>query len=278
MSDRLHGKVAVITGAASGIGEGTARRFVAEGACVVIADLQVSAGEALAAELGEAALFVRTDVTEESNIAAAVDAAVEQFGCLDVMFNNAGIMGAMGPIAKLRSDDVDITIAVNLRATLLGMKHAARVMIPRKQGVILSTSSPAGVMGGVGPHAYSATKAGIIGLTQSVAAELRPHGIRVNAVIPGAVVSAMTADLTAGGADDIDGARASLGRTALMGRPGTPEDIAAAALYLVSDDASFVTGIALPVDAGMTRAGGTAPFSTGRHEEPSSFLHAGLRG
>lgn len=278
MADRLDGRVAVITGGASGIGAGTARRFVAEGARVVIADLQEEAGRALAAELGGAAHFIRTDVGLEADLAAVVDAAVERYGQLDVMFNNAGIMGAMGPIAKLRAEDIDVTLTVNLRSVLLGMKHAARVMVPRRRGVILSTSSPAGVMGGVGPHAYSATKAGVIGLTQSVAAEMRPHGVRVNAIIPGAVVSAMTADLTAGGAEDLEGAVASLGLTALMGRPGRAEDIAAAALYLASDDASFVTGIALPVDAGMTRAGGNAPFSTGAYEEPSAVLHAGLRG
>jgi NAD(P)-dependent dehydrogenase (short-subunit alcohol dehydrogenase family) len=277
ISGRLEGRVAVVTGGGSGIGAGTVRRFVAEGARVVIADVQEDAGRQLAGELGESAFFVRTDVTSEHDVAVAVDTAVSRFGRLDVMFNNAGIMGAVGPIAKTRLSDVDLTFAVDLRGVLIGMKHAARVMMPQRSGVILSSSSPAGVMGGVGPHAYSAAKAGIIGLTQSVAAELRPHRIRVNAIIPGAVVSSMTADLVAGGAADLEGAERALTATALMDRPGTPEDIAGAALYLAGDDAAFVTGIALPVDAGMTRAGGSSPFASGAYAEPAGILEAGKR-
>jgi NAD(P)-dependent dehydrogenase (short-subunit alcohol dehydrogenase family) len=273
----LEGKVAVITGGGSGIGAGTARRFVAEGARVVIADVQIDAGQALADELGDNATAIRTDVTVEQDIAAAVDLAVHRFGRLDVMFNNAGIMGAVGSIAKTRISDVDLTLAVNLRSVVIGMKHAARVMIPQRSGVILTTSSPAAKIGGVGPHTYSATKAGVIGLTQSVAAELRPHGIRVNVIIPGAVVSAMTADVVAGGADDIAGAQKALARTALMSRPLRPADIAAAAVYLAGEDASFVTGIALPVDAGMIHAPGASPFATGRHSEPAAIVHAGGR-
>ncbi len=277
MTGLLEGKVAVITGGGSGIGAGTARRFVAEGARVVIADVQIDAGQALADELGDTAIAIRTDVTVEQDISDAVNLAVDRFGRLDVMFNNAGIMGAVGSIANTRISDVDLTLAVNLRSAVIGMKHAARVMISQGSGVILTTSSPAAKIGGVGPHAYSATKAGVIGLTQSVAAELRPHGIRVNVIIPGAVVSAMTADLVAGGADDIAGAQEALTRTALMGRPLCPADIAAAAVYLAGDDATFVTGIALPVDAGMIHAPGASPFATGRHSEPAAIMHAGGR-
>jgi NAD(P)-dependent dehydrogenase (short-subunit alcohol dehydrogenase family) len=277
MTGLLQGKVAVITGGGSGIGAGTARRFVAEGAKVVVADVQVDAAHVLAVELGDSAVAIRTDVTSEQDVSDAVDLAVQRFGRLDVMFNNAGVMGAIGSIAKTRISDVDMTIAVNLRSAVIGMKHAARVMITQGSGVILSTSSPAAIIGGVGPHTYSATKAGVIGLTQSVAAELRPHGIRVNVIIPGAVVSAMTADLVAGGADDLAGAHKALQRTALMDRPLRPADIAAAAVYLASDDASFVTGIALPVDAGMIHAPGTSPFATGRHSEPAGIVHAGGR-
>lgn len=276
-SGRLAGKVAVITGGGSGIGAGTARRFVAEGARVVIADVQVDAAHTLADELGNEATAIHTDVTDEDQVAAAIDRAIGRWGRLDVMFNNAGIMGAVGPIAKTRISDVDLTLAVNLRSAIIGMKHAARVMIPQGSGVILTTSSPAAKIGGVGPHAYSATKAGVIGLTQSVAAELRPHGIRANVIIPGAVVSAMTADLVGGGAHDLAGAHDALSRTALMGRPLRPDDIAAAAVYLASDDAAFVTGIALPVDAGMIHAPGASPFATGRHSEPAAILQAGGR-
>jgi NAD(P)-dependent dehydrogenase (short-subunit alcohol dehydrogenase family) len=277
MTGRLTGKVAVITGGAGGIGEGTARLFHAEGAAVVIADVQDGEGEALAEELGERALFVRADVTREEDVAALVDTAVERYGHLDVMFNNAGVMGALGPIDKTRLSDADITVAVDLRGVLCGMKHAARVMKPRRKGVIISTSSPAALLGGVGPHVYSAVKAGVIGLSNSVAAELRRYGVRVNVIVPGAVVSAMTAGVVAGGAGDLAGAEAALSSTAYMDRPLRPSDVAAGALFLAGDEAAFVTGVVLPVDAGMTGAGGPSPFASGRYEEPTALLEGGRR-
>ncbi len=180
-----------------------------------------------------------------------------EFGQLDIMFNNAGIIGAVGSIARLELADVDRTIAVVLRGALLGMKHAAAVMIPRRGGVILSTSSPAGVVGGVGPHVYSAAKAGLLGLTRSVAAELRPHNIRVNAIVPGATVTAMTAEILTGDAADIEGANRVLAGNALLDRPAQPADIAAGALYLASDDSWFVTGQVLTIDGGLTTIAGT---------------------
>lgn len=274
---RLAGKVAVITGGASGIGAATVRRFVAEGASVVIADVQEIDGQALAKELGPSCRFSRTDVTREDDVARTVDFAVSEFGTLDVMFNNAGILGAMGPIAKSQMDDVDLTIAVILRGTFLGMKHAARAMVPNGWGVILSTSSPAGVVGGLGAHAYSAAKAGVIGLTQSVAAELRPKGVRVNCIVPGAIVTAMTADLTVGDPQNLAGATDAMRADSLMDRPGVPEDIAAGALYLASDEASFVTGHTLAIDAGMTSAIGPSPFARGRYAEPIGILEGGRR-
>jgi NAD(P)-dependent dehydrogenase (short-subunit alcohol dehydrogenase family) len=274
---RLDGRVAVITGGSSGIGAGTVRRFVAEGCRVLIADVQREAGEVLAKELGDQACFQSCDVTQEEEIATAVDEAVRRFGRLDVMFNNAGIIGATGPVARSVTADVDLTFAVILRGTFLGMKHAARVMEPNRSGVILSTSSPAGLVGGMGAHAYSAAKAGVIGLTQSVAAELRPKGIRVNAIVPGAVVSAMTADIVVGDPGDLEGATAALQATALMSRPGLPEDIAAGALYLASDDAAFVTASTLVVDGGLTWAPGTSPYASGAFETPVGLLEAGRR-
>ncbi len=272
--ERLHGRVAVITGAGSGIGAGTAVRFVREGCRVVIADIQDEAGSRVADDLGPAAVYTRCDVTSEADIASAVDLAMERFGRLDIMFNNAGIIGATGPVARSRTADVDLTLSVILRGAFLGMKHAARVMEPAGSGVILSTSSPAGLVGGLGAHAYSAAKAGVIGLTQSVAAELRPKGIRVNAIVPGAVVSAMTADIVVGDARDLDGAARVLQESALMARPGLPDDIAAAAAYLASDDAAFVTGTALVVDGGLVNAPGSSPYAQG---EPSTMLEAGRR-
>ncbi len=277
VTGRLDGRVAVITGASSGIGAGTARRFVKEGCRVVVADVQLDAGSRLVDELGDAATFVACDVTREDDVAAAVDRAVERFGHLDVMFNNAGVIGATGPIARSAMADVDFTIAVILRGTFLGMKHAARVMEPRRSGVILTTSSPAGIVGGMGAHTYSACKAAVIGLTLSVAAELRPKGIRVNAIVPGAVVTAMTADIVVGDPNDLERATEVLQESALMGRPGIPDDIAAGALYLASDDAAFVTGSTLMVDGGITWAPGSSPYASGDFGEPGALLEAGRR-
>ena len=269
---RLADRVALVTGAGSGIGAAMARRFVEEGAAVVVADVMAPAAEAVAAELGDRAVAVVADVTSEADVAGAVDRAVDAFGGLDVMVNNAAVMGATGSIANLVLADVDRTVAVILGGAVLGMKHAARVMIPAGRGVILTVSSPAGVVGGVGPHAYSAAKAAVLGLTRSVAAELRPHGIRVNAIIPGAIVTAMTADILTGDPGDLDGAAAALGADAPIGRPGLPSDIAAAAAYLASDDAAFVTGHAMAVDAGYTTIAGTSPFATGDHAAAGMML------
>ena len=269
---RLSGLNAVITGGASGIGAATARRFVAEGANVVIADLLVGEGTRLAAALGDRARFARVDVTREADVRDAVDLAVAEFGRLDVMFNNAGVIGAVGSIARLDMRDVERTIAVVLGGTLLGMKCAAAVMIPQRSGVILSTSSPAGVVGGVGPHAYSAAKAGVLGLTRSVAAELRPHNIRVNAIVPGATVTAMTAEILTGDAADLAGAQQALTSTALFDRPAQPDDIAAGAVYLASDESWFSTGQVLTIDGGLTTIAGPSPFAIGEFAEPRSML------
>jgi NAD(P)-dependent dehydrogenase (short-subunit alcohol dehydrogenase family) len=275
---RLAGKVAVITGGASGIGAATATRFVNEGACVVLADVQDPAGSELARRLGAAARFHHVDVASEDDVAAVVDFAVAEFGRLDVMFNNAGIIGAVGSIARSRMSEVDRTFAVILRGAFLGAKHAARVMIPARSGVIISTTSPGGLHGGLGPHAYSAAKAGIVGLTQSVAAELRRHRIRVNAVAPGATVSAMTADLTTGDPGDLNGAAAAMSTDSdVAGRPGIPEDIAAAVAYLASDDAVFVTGSTLMVDGGATYASGPSPFATDQWDSSLAVLEGGRR-
>lgn len=277
VSGRLEGRVALITGAGSGIGAGTAERFVAEGCRVVVADIQADAGSKVAEGLGEAAVFARCDVTSEEDVARAVDLAVARFGRLDVMFNNAGVIGATGPVARSVTADVDLTFAVILRGTFLGMKHAARVMEPAGSGVILSTSSPAGLVGGLGAHAYSAAKAGVIGLTMSVAAELRPKGIRVNAIVPGAVVTPMTADIVVGDPADLAGAARAMRDSALMGRPGTPADIASAAVYLASDEAAFVTGSTLVVDAGLVGAPGDSPYASGQFDQPGALLEAGRR-
>jgi NAD(P)-dependent dehydrogenase (short-subunit alcohol dehydrogenase family) len=254
MNARLEGKVAVVTGGASGLGEATARLFVDEGASVVIGDLQADRGEKVASDLGDRAVFVSSDVSREADVAALVDTAVERYGHLDVMFNNAGIVGAVGPIDEILVEEYDFTMSVLLRSVFLGMKHAARVMKPRESGVILSTSSIAGVMGGLGPHVYAAAKAGIVGLTRNVAAELGPWGIRVVAIVPGNHATPMTADVSLGDPEAVDRATEVFRerKTPLRGRAGVAGDIAHAALWLASDDAGFVSGTALVVDGGLT--------------------------
>lgn len=186
---RLEGKVAVITGGASGIGAATARLFVQEGAQVVIADILEEQGARLAAELGLQAIFQPTNVLSEEEIEKAVQKAVEAFGRLDCMFNNAGVGGVGGPIEETDTQGFDLTVGVLFRAVMLGMKHAARVMLPRGQGTIISTASVAGHRTGFGGHTYSACKAAVIHLTRSVAMQLGKFGIRVNCVCPGGIVT-----------------------------------------------------------------------------------------
>ena len=274
---RFEGRVVVITGGASGIGAGCVRRFHEEGASVVIADVQQGPGEALADQLGDGVIFQHCDVSDESSVAALIDRAVEVFGRLDVIYANAAVLGAVGPIAKLRMEDADLTLGINLRGVLLCMKHAVRVMQPQGSGVILATASPGGIVGGVGPHPYSAAKAGVVGLVRSVAAEVRPYGIRVVSIVPGAMLTPMTADIMTGDASDIDGADAALASSNLMSRPGMPDDIAAAAAYLASDEARFVTGSEFMVDGGYTHAPGDSPFTRDQFAEPTALLEAGRR-
>lgn len=271
---RLDGKVAVITGGASGIGEGTVRRFVEEGARVVVADVQDEPGHALASEIGSAARFVHTDVTSEDDVAAAVDRAVAEFGRLDVMFNNAGIVGAVGRIAETPAEQWDRTVAILMRGVFLGMKHASRVMVPQGSGAIISTSSTAGILGGLGPHCYTACKHAVIGLTKSVASELAQHGVRVNAISPGNTVTAMTSAVMTGDHTAIDVATKHIASGSLLGIAGLPVDIANAAVYLASDEARYVTGHTLVVDAGQTTIGGNGRF----HQQDSALLReAGRR-
>jgi NAD(P)-dependent dehydrogenase (short-subunit alcohol dehydrogenase family) len=266
MAGRLDGQVAVITGGASGIGAATVRRFVAEGARVVVADLQDDPGMALAVELGDAAIFAHTNVRDESTIAAAVDLAVSHFGRLDCMFANAGIVGTFGPIDELPIEEWDFTMSVNLRGVVLCMKHAARIMKPQGSGTILSTSSVAGLQGGLGPHAYTAAKSALIGLTRNIAAELIPLGIRVNCIAPGNMATEMIADLLFQDASKLEQIEQSLAAGSPMpGRAGLADDIARAAVYLASDDAGYVAGHTLVVDATFTARGTGGGGLFGQH-------------
>lgn len=251
---RLDDKVAVITGGASGIGEASVRLFVEEGAEVVVADVQDERGGRLASELG--AEYVHADVTQEDDVEAAVSHAVDVYGRLDCMFNNAGIAGAVGPIESVTVEAFDRTVAVLLRGVFLGVKHAAPVMRAQGGGSIINTASVAAVRTGYGNHVYSAAKAGVVQFTRSVAMELGEDNVRVNCVLPGFIPTPMIArarGVPLGEADGKLGVITEAFREAQpIRRPGHPNDIAKAALWLASDDSGFVNGHALVVDGGVS--------------------------
>jgi NAD(P)-dependent dehydrogenase (short-subunit alcohol dehydrogenase family) len=253
---RLDGKVAVITGGASGIGEAAVRLFAAEGARVVIADIQDQRGERLAGELGARAAYARTDVRAEADVERAVAGALDRWGRLDCVFNNAGAGGVTGGIEVISAAGFDDTMALLVRGVLFGMKHAAPVMRRQGSGSIVSTASIAGLRGGWGPHVYSAAKAAVIQLTRSIAMELAPSGVRVNCICPGAIATPIfgTALGLAGEAAEqaVNLVKGALAPVHPLGRAGLPEDIAHAALWLASEESSFVTGQAIVVDGGLT--------------------------
>jgi NAD(P)-dependent dehydrogenase (short-subunit alcohol dehydrogenase family) len=253
---RLASKVAVVTGGASGIGEATVRLFVAEGASVVIADVQDDRGHRLAAELGARAAYAHADVSREAHVKAAVEVAVTRFGRLDCIFNNAGSVGVGGRIAEVPVDGFDETLGVLLRGVFLGMKHAAPVMKRQGGGSIISTASVAGLQTGLGPHVYSAAKAAVIHLTRSVAMELGEHNIRVNCICPGGIATPIFGKglgLSPERAEEIVPLmKGVLENLQPIKRAGVPDDIAQAALWLASDDSTFVNGHALVVDGGLT--------------------------
>jgi NAD(P)-dependent dehydrogenase (short-subunit alcohol dehydrogenase family) len=261
---RLENRVAIITGAASGIGEGTVRNFVAEGARVLIADIDDARGGALAEELGPTTTYLRTDVSSEDDVARAVSSAVERWGRLDVMFNNAGFGGVSGPIEDLDMAAYDTTMAVLLRGVFLGAKHATRQMKANGGGVIINTASVAGLQAGFGPLVYSAAKAAVAHFSRCLAVELAPFNIRVNAICPGVTITnifansmGIPAEMKEAILPKIDEALASW---APLGRSGIPDDIANAATWLASDEASYVTGQAITVDGGLTAGRPTGEF------------------
>ena len=253
MANRLEGKVAVITGAASGIGEASARRFVEEGCRVVLGDIQTDAGVTLSADLGDNAVFRQCDVSSEEDVSKLVDLAVSEFGKLDIMFNNAGIVGALGPIDTALEAEWSATLAVLLNGVFFGMKHASRVMKPQGFGSIISMSSVSGVTGGLGPHAYCAAKSAVVGLTKNVAAEVCGYGVRVNAIAPYSVATSMVADAYLHDHTAIDETIKMLtDESPLVNRPGLASDVANAALWLASDESGYTSGHTLTVDAGVT--------------------------
>jgi len=256
----LDGKVAVVAGGSSGIGERIAELFVAEGAAVAIASPFVDEGAPLAARLGPKACFIDADVVEEAQVAALVAGAVARFGRLDCMVNNAGIAGRFGGIASLDLAQYERTLAVVLRGVVLGTKHAAAVMLRQGAGSIINTGSIAGTRAGYGPYDYSAAKAAVIHFTRCAAMELGEKGVRANSISPGGIVTGIFGKSLNMPAHEIPktyGPIASaLAKWHPIPRAGQPDDIAQAALFLASDASSFVNGHDLVVDGGLAAGRG----------------------
>jgi NAD(P)-dependent dehydrogenase (short-subunit alcohol dehydrogenase family) len=255
MEKRLEDKIAVITGSTSGIGERTAEIFVEQGAFVVIAGRSSEKGEAIAQRLGEHAVFIRTDVTQESDVKNMINLSVERFGRIDCLFNNAGAPGPIGAIEEIDLADVYAAMSLLFGAVFLGMKYVAPVMKKQGGGSIINNASVAGIRVGFGPTIYSAAKAAVIQLTKCVAMELAPFGVRVNSISPGGIATPIFAKafgLDKSDADRSVGALTSYLKERLpLQRSGLPEDIAYGALYLASEEGSFVTGHDLVIDTGM---------------------------
>jgi NAD(P)-dependent dehydrogenase (short-subunit alcohol dehydrogenase family) len=242
MAKELDGKVAVVTGGASGLGRATVETFVAEGAQVVVADVDADAGEELAESLGAAVAFKQTDVSQADQVQALIDFTAEQFGGLHVMFNNAGVGTAMTRFLHDDLSDFDRVMNINLRGAMLGTQRAARHMKDSGGGVIINNSSIAGINPGFGLTSYRIAKAAVIHFTKCVAIDLAPYGIRVNAVAPAHIRTAITNY-------EMDPVVKYMQP---LQRQGRAEDVANAVVYLASERAAQITGIVLPVDGGTT--------------------------
>lgn len=254
---QLDGKVALITGGASGIGAATVRLFASEGAKVMIADLQEDVAAQLAAELGDAVDYRRVNVAKEEDIEGVIADTVDRWGRLDVLYNNAGFGGAMGPLKDTPTDEYDLTMDVLLKSVFLGMKHASPVMMEQRSGSIISTASVCGLDAGIGPHIYTVAKAGVVMLTRSAALELAEYDVRVNAICPGFIAT----PLAAGAPRGRDVARSDHRVDKLRGfntgaqpisRSGEAVDVANVAMFLASDASAWMTGTAQVIDGGLT--------------------------
>jgi NAD(P)-dependent dehydrogenase (short-subunit alcohol dehydrogenase family) len=257
MSNELANKVAIVTGGARGIGAATARQFLAEGARVVIADIDREAGEALAAELGDNCAFRYTDVASRDDLADTVNHTVDNFGGLHIMFNNAGVSGRMVP-SLLDEDftDFDRIIKVDLLGVMLGTQIAARHMKDHGGGSIINTTSIGGLHAGRTVLTYRAAKAGVVHFTKCAAIDLAEHGIRVNCIAPGGIPTPLLSVAATESADEDDPVALAIRAVMSQDRPlnltGAAEDIANAAAFLAGERSRYITGVVLPVDGGMT--------------------------
>ena len=250
MAGELGGKIALVTGAGSGIGRESALAFGASGAQVMVSDVVVESGEETVARIkaaGGEATFMRADVSERADVEALIRQTVETYGRLDCAHNNAGIEGDMAPTADCTEANWDRTIAINLKGVWLCMKYEIPQMLEQGGGVIVNTSSVAGLVGFLNLPAYTATKHGVAGLTRTAALEYAQQGIRVNAVCPGVIHTPMI-DRIVGGDAEVEAQFTALEP---VGRMGSPAEVAQAVVWLCSDAASFVTGVAMPVDGGF---------------------------
>ncbi len=249
MYSEFIGKVVLITGAASGIGRATAVRFAETGTKVVVADVDQHGGEQTVQRVqsfGGTALFVRADVSKEADVAALVQKTIETFGRLDYAVNNAGIEGVSAPLTDIKSEDFDRVINVNLRSVWLCMKYELPELL-KQGGAIVNMSSVAGLVGFSGSSPYVASKHAIVGLTKTAALEYSKQGVRINAINPGVIMTPMIDRIASANSEIIN----QLEVAHPIGRTGNPEEIAAAVVWLCSNEASFITGVTLPVDGGF---------------------------
>jgi NAD(P)-dependent dehydrogenase (short-subunit alcohol dehydrogenase family) len=250
MAGRLDGKTAVITGGASGIGEATVRLFVEEGARVVVADIQDDAGQALAAELGDGVLYQHTDVTKGESVGAAVTRAVDAWGKLSVMYNNAGAMVGRGSILEMPDSEVDKALGLLFKSVFYGVREAGKAMKLTGGGSIVSTASIAGLTPGGGPHLYATAKAAVVYFTKSVSLELGEHDIRVNCVCPGGIATPLVAQALGASNEDLAVIHEGMAGRQAISRAGSPLDVARAVLWLASDESDYIVGQEIAVDGG----------------------------
>jgi NAD(P)-dependent dehydrogenase (short-subunit alcohol dehydrogenase family) len=253
----LEGKVAIITGGASGIGAATARLFVEEGAKVMIADLQEDVAAAFAADLGDAADYRRVNVAREDEVEGVIADTVARWGRLDVLYNNAGFGGAMGALRDTPAEEYDLTMDVLLKSVFLGIKHASPVMAAQRSGSIISTASVCGLAAGIGPHLYTVAKAGVVMLTRSAALELAEDNVRVNCICPGFIATPLAAGAPLGrdaerSSHRVEKLRGFNDGAQPLSRSGEATDVANVALFLASDASAWMTGTAQVIDGGLT--------------------------